>query len=126
MNIPPRTAALDQAITELVPFLRECHQRSWADTLTRIGADLRDEDSYARALGTLGALFGGMGSLNDIYICEVNRNVPAGHDAREANGELDRLLDNLFTAFQAARGLAVPAHKDLPPRYAYAFRRDPP
>lgn len=94
--------------------------------------DLGDLEKRGAALRTLEGCFGGMGSLNDVYISEANGDVPAGMDAAQANVELSRLLDECYkelrllnTPFWARalwRYLSWRNRKDVPPRIRRAFR----
>ena len=80
-----------------------------ADLLERHGVDswaptLRKKSEFAVAdcelLRYLKSLFGGMGSLNDIYICQENGHRIAREEMRAVNKELNRLSHQLYTTIQ--------------------------
>lgn len=83
-------------LSELKEFLLR-YEVSWAlnvDEVLRIAAWNREYELK----NTVTAMFGGMGSLNDIYICRVN-----GHNVQDeaaANAELDRLRGKLWSSAQ--------------------------
>ena len=115
--------ALADALSRVITVLQNCGAHAWVTLLGDIRSDLRLAEKQNMALETLSRLFGGMGTLNDIYFCERNGNLPDGRDEKSVNAEFEGLLDELFAAFANVRGFTVARHKELPPRVAYAFRR---
>jgi hypothetical protein len=92
----------------------------WPAILTKIRQGLATEASQGEAVQTLQSYFGGMGSLNDIILCQENQNLPIGRGMEEANKELDDLLDEIFSYLHADPSPAGPS--ELPPRIRHAFR----
>lgn len=106
----------------------------WVPRLEALLLRLADPTSRGKAVAELRTLFGGMGSLNDIVLCEANGNLPPGWSEARANRRLGRALDTLFresTLFGEPWGARVwwsfaarSLRPELPPRIRYAFRRD--
>lgn len=84
------------ALGELRAFLRRANMPAWDEHLEAIELRIVDPSARAAALRELEQGFGGMGSLNDIFICPENGNVPPGQSPQAANKEVDRLLDAVF------------------------------
>jgi hypothetical protein len=92
----------------------------WQAILRDIRQGLASEASQREAVKTLQSYFGGMGSLNDIILCQENQNLPPGRGMEEAKKELDDLLDEIFGYLVPDSSPADPS--ELPPRIRYAFR----
>ena len=92
---------LARAMESLAAFLRAHDEHHWS---SRIEDDLR----FVRKGDVFGAqrfrgYFGGMGSLNDVWLCKLNRHtVPDGAESK-INRELDPLRS---TAWQLANSAA--------------------
>ena len=87
---------LKRAIAELIAFLGPTNSTHWIDTLSRIHSKLGDPTTVRIARRELESCFGGMGPLNDLYLCEQNGNLPPSTDAEAFNAEFSRLMDTLF------------------------------
>jgi hypothetical protein len=96
---------------------------AWDEHLESIERRVMDPAARTHALRELEQSFGGMGSLNDIYICPENRNVPAEQSTEAANNELDRLLDAVFRELMLVE--ASPAARLMWRWYEWRRRRDP-
>lgn len=93
---------LIDAVTELIEFFEATGlqgERSWAGPLREIRDGLASS-SPKPAVERLGALFGGMGSLNDYLFHPQNENVPPGQDPHSLNADLDRLLDRCYMEYR--------------------------
>jgi hypothetical protein len=111
---------------------------AWASKLRERGREIADSirdgnrRRVARGVKALKKYFGAMGSLNDLVISEMNRNLHPGLSETAANERLDRLLDELFmwclfwdlereAALKAYRQLLQKHPHNLPPRIRHAF-----
>jgi predicted component of type VI protein secretion system len=121
------TAGLDQ----LRRLLEKSGDTIWPQILQSVASRLWNNDSRQAALDELKKFFGGMGSLNDIFFCEQNQNIPAGYTEKDSNAELAHLLDKIFreaSLFGASpedrsEWSALEASSELPPRIQNAFRK---
>jgi|SRR5215475_5407071 len=95
---------LARAMDALASFLRAHGEHHW-------GSRIEDDLHLVRKGDVFGAqrflgYFGGMGSLNDVWLCKLNEHtVPEGAESR-INRELDRLKS---TAWQLASSVATKA-----------------
>ena len=83
-------------LSRLATFLKD-HNVSYAAVVESIHhrlAQRPEEPIAARDTEAIEALFGGMGSLNDVYISRENGHVV--EDEEEANQELDSLRAELW------------------------------
>jgi hypothetical protein len=87
---------LRRTIAELVAFLRPTNSTHWVERLTAIDRKLADPATVDIGRRELESCFGGMGSLNDLYFCDHNGNLPAGADPKVFNGHFDQIMDALF------------------------------
>ena len=88
-----KLAASVQALTD---FLRPTGSEFWVKKLSEIASGLRSSDRADTTVTVLEGLFGGMGSLNDLYFCETNKNLPAGEDEKAFNEKFSRLMDQML------------------------------
>lgn len=95
------------ALGELRAVLRRANMPAWDEQLGAIEARIGDPAVRTEALRELEQSFGGMGSLNDIFIGPANRNVPAGQSPEAANIEVDRLLDAVFRELELVEASPV-------------------
>ena len=91
---------LAAAIECLAHFLREHNESSWADELDQDANWIRQDDRYG--LDRFLALFGGMGSLNDLVFHPMNRNCASGEEA-ELNERFRVLRQDAWEKAQEAR-----------------------
>jgi hypothetical protein len=92
---------LQEDLTELRRLLHASRPAYsvWESGLAGIQDRLGSPETRAAALKELvekREYFGGMGSLNDLFFCEANHNIPTGYTAGEANARLTSLLDRIF------------------------------
>ena len=113
-----RIAELRLAFAKLQDLLSNSR---WPPILAEIATGLEHESSQQMAIERLKGYFGGMGSLNDVFLCASNNNVPAGRDEAEANKELGDVLDRIF-ALVFPEEARVSGFR-FPPRILHAFRR---
>jgi hypothetical protein len=95
------------ALGELRAFLRRANMPGHDAALDAIERRIVDPATRREGLRELEQGFAGMGSLNDIFICPENRNVPAGQSPEVANKELDRLLNAVFREVKLVEAPAV-------------------
>jgi hypothetical protein len=86
------------ALSEVIDFIsqRGTPEKYWEKTLTDIKNGLLKKAKRKKALERLENCFGGMGTLNDIYFCETNKNLPKGTLEKDFNTTWNNLLDTLF------------------------------
>jgi hypothetical protein len=123
-------AALD-ALLEFLGPIPGASASHWASRLNSIRARLDTPDAAPTALTELQDCFGGMGSLNDLWIDPRNNNVPSGQDPAALNARLERLLDTVYReSHLVGAGLAArlswwwlerQRRPGLPPRVLAAF-----
>jgi uncharacterized protein DUF6966 len=118
-------------LNRLQQLLAKSGGGGWVSILQGIATRLWQPDTRAQALKELKEYFGGMGSLNDVYFCEENKNIPTGYTAEAAQQELNALLDRTFRGVSIFGGSAAErsewaeweASSGLPPRIQNAFRK---
>jgi hypothetical protein len=71
----------------------------WVKTLDQVEGKLSIENSILNGLNMLKSYLGGMGSLNDVYFCEDNGNIPKGYTSESANIEFGKRLKLLVEEF---------------------------
>ena len=104
--MPINVEKLKKALAELVGFLEEMKSADWAQILRAINERLSNPSTVEMGRRELDDCFGGMGSLNDLYFCKVNSNLPARRSEREVNAEFERLMDVVFRENRlASKGL---------------------
>ena len=91
---------LAEAIECLAHFLRQHNESSWADELDQDANWIRQDDRFG--FDRFLALFGGMGSLNDLAFHPMNRNCASGAEA-ELNERLRVLRQDAWEKAQEAR-----------------------
>lgn len=95
-----------EALDRLIAFLELHENPAWPAVLRSLrsqaeSVDPSDQTSWRDYYNQFGRLFGGMGSLDDLTICQVN-----GHrvdDEIEANSLLQELVSTLRLEYQSAR-----------------------
>jgi hypothetical protein len=122
-------------VEELVEFLRPTGSDFWTRKLSEIASGLRSRDRANAAAINLEGMFGGMGSLNDLYFCETNKNLPAGENEKEFNEKFSRLMDKTFKELRLRNAsfltrlhwsyLAWRHRNELAPRIKKTFGRRP-
>lgn len=125
---------LQMAIADLIELLRQASDRHWVNILETIERDLEDPVTQKRALHNLNSCFGGMGSLNDVYFCHQNGNLPEGESEESFNKKFDLFANRVFKELRLFRGTAsfrllwpvlnLIYRRDPPPRIKNSFRRD--
>jgi hypothetical protein len=97
----PMTALLAHRIEKVVSLLEEVGEAHWTSWLKQDAADLRAGDH--RGVRHFLSAFGGMGSLNDLFICPENRHRVKVEDVDDVNRKLRAMLDD---AWNLAKALA--------------------
>ena len=82
----PKTTQLLTLLDEIARLLRSVGEDHWAVWLEKDAAWIRASDAYGVAYFL--QAFGGMGSLNDVYIHPVNRHPVTESDAAAVNERL--------------------------------------
>ncbi|WP_411732819.1 DUF6966 domain-containing protein [Paeniglutamicibacter sp.] len=93
MDIDRKWDALVHTCKEIEAFLRLHNETEWSRTFSHLGQranEARDPESRREVLIQARALFGGMGSLNDLVIDRF------GEISKSDNQELDDLRDALY------------------------------
>lgn len=101
-------AQLAEALRELQHFLQQCGDTRWSAILDRFLAKCTtvswdDRSGWKTLVIEMQPLFGGMGSLNDLVLCQEN-----GHhvsDERAANQEYQRMVESLYREWKQVRQL---------------------
>ena len=83
-------------LLETAAFLDTAATYFWAEKLRQAEARISSDHDAARAASEVKSLFGGMGSFNDLFLCEENRNLPPGLSVAEANERLGQLREQCF------------------------------
>jgi hypothetical protein len=98
-----RSASATLTIGETVRQLRELLAKSsWSTRFEAVAARLENVAERPAALEELRSYFTGtIGSLTDLFLCDSNRNLPAGLTMEEANARLNSLRDELFRQLAA-------------------------
>ncbi len=130
--MPLKVEKLRKALAELIGFLEEMKSTHWERSLKEIDERLSDQSTVEIGRRQLEDCFGGMGSLNDLYFCELNSNLPAGSLEKEVNSEFERLIDAVFRENRLAstgvfrrllwRWYEGKHRGELPPRVKKSFR----
>lgn len=81
--------------TKLRDLLRHVHEAHWEAVVDR-GIWLLQEDRFLEGVECLKAMYGGMGSINDIYISPVNNHDVTSDDASSFNHRLAERLTSLY------------------------------
>jgi hypothetical protein len=124
---------LVKSVQSLIEFLRPTGSEFWVRKLSEIALGLRSAEGAQRAAADLENMFGGMGSLNDLYFCDTNKNLPAGEDEKGFNKRFAQLMDQTFKELRLHdAGLFTRLHwsylawkhrNELAPRIKKTFRR---
>ena len=97
---------LEEGAQLLMPYEANLpRQGCWSEKLRRLAAQLgttSDQDEIRRLIEREHrVLFGGMGSLNDLWIDPENGHVVS--NPRDANRKLDEFRDRLYEAWQTCK-----------------------
>ncbi len=125
-------ARLSASVQQLIEFLRPTGSDFWVKKLDEVLTELRSGNRANEAATKLEGMFGGMGSLNDLYFCETNRNLPNGQNEKEFNERFSQLMDQTFAELRLRRRSVITRlywayltwrHRgELPPRIKKTFR----
>ena len=88
-------------LAELSTLLRSHGETHWAEWIERSNELIAAGDAYG--LEKLLAAFGGMGSINDLVLRELNGRARAPSEEDGANGRLRNLLTSAFEDAQALK-----------------------
>jgi hypothetical protein len=97
-------AALLLALVEAIAFLKDWNKAHWVEWLEADAARIRRGDAYG--VDHLLGAFGGIGSLNDLVITQMNGDDVAEADVPGVNERLDDLRDRVWRHAQALRHAA--------------------
>jgi hypothetical protein len=89
-----RTSELIAAVHLAIEFLRTYDRNSWADRFEESLADI--ENGESRGTARLIGLFGGMGSVNDIWISAGNGDRIGAANEGSVNQRLRGLLGDVY------------------------------
>jgi len=98
---PSTNQPLVACVGELVNFLKQYNERRWAFTVEGVLEHFQEGD--ANAVDEILALYGGMGSLNDLYLCSMNGHSVADRDLKSVNTTLNGLTSRIWQLAQDAR-----------------------
>ncbi len=76
-------------------LLNHTHEYYWENILNR-GIRLLEEDKFESGIQLFKQMYGGMGSVNDLYISPMNGHNVAGKDIHTVNLQLSKYLSNLY------------------------------
>ncbi len=123
---------LCSAIEDLIKFFRPTGSEYWIDQLREVLSALKSDTRVDEAANKLENLFGGMCSLNDLYFCKTNENLPTGLNEQEFNERFNCLMDKTFKELRLRNsGILTRLHwiyiewkhrRELPPRIKKTFR----
>jgi len=100
-----RKIQLIALLRETVELLEAANERGWA---FRLRGDLeRLEDDDGSGLDHLLSAYGGMGSLNDLYLCAMNGHKVRDAEAKTLNARLNELTSEMW---QVAKELSRAQH----------------
>jgi hypothetical protein len=88
-----RNMIIDGA-TKIGALLNEAHETYWEGIINR-AVGLLQEDSFQDGIQVLKSMFGGMGSINDLYISPINGHTIAEEDVATMNQQLVADLSRL-------------------------------
>lgn len=94
-------ARLLETIEAATSLLRRYSVEFWAKWLDDDATRIRDRD--VRGLEHLLSAYGGMGSLNDVYICPENGHPIAAEEVGAVNKQLQHLLGRIFKLAERLR-----------------------
>lgn len=132
--IKTKATKLQIALADLIALLREASDVHWVKVLEEIERDLEDPTRQKQALRQLGACFGGMGSLNDLYFSRQYGSVPEGESEENFNKSYNLKANRVFKELRLFRipwifrilwnALEWIYRADPPPRVKNSFRRN--
>jgi hypothetical protein len=98
-------ADLVQTLEQMAAVLSRCGETFWSKKIANDLALLRRGDVYGAERFL--TYFGGMGSINDVWLCEINgHSVPKERES-EANAEFHALRERAWRLARAAVADAV-------------------
>ena len=125
---------LQIALADLIELLRVASDMHWVNILERIERNLEDYTTQKEAVHELESCFGGMGSLNDMFFCRQNGNLPEGESEETFNKNFNLHANRVFKElrlFRATWFLRLLWHvlewiyrRDPPPRIKNSFRKN--
>ena len=105
MNVDKEVSALVTLLKEAADFLSWFEEEHWETQLKEIRQLLLASDF--RGVERLLSLFGGTGSLNDLYIHPTNGHKLAVSEAGRVNAQLERMRTSLFDLAEDIRRKAL-------------------
>lgn len=97
--MPLNASHLNDRLAEVRAYLDARGERGWVAIIDQAVADSISVASLARKVRSWN---GGMGSLNDVYICPQNGHQVSESEVSSANERLGQLATALFTAADEA------------------------
>lgn len=97
--MPLNASHLNDRLAEVRAYLDACGERGWIAVIDQAIAESISEASLARKVRSWN---GGMGSLNDVYLCPQNGHQVSESEVSSANERLGRLATALFSAADEA------------------------
>ena len=89
------TSKLTQTLEGLVSHLKKFNEQHWSKLIEDDLHFLRKGDDYgAKRFLTY---FGGMGSLNDVWLCSANGHTVADEKQQQVNAEFDALKSQAWS-----------------------------
>ena len=90
-----RSRTLDQLLDDAADFLSDYAEGYWPTVLRRYAEESRQgHDVKAKIHG----LFGGMGSLNDLWLCELNGHAVSKEEEKNVNAAFAEVRDRVWYA----------------------------
>jgi hypothetical protein len=98
---------LQQAVAAFITLLRKHHEKNWSEILANVLPQIAAHEP--KAARDILSLYGGMGSLNDLWLCAGNGhvNVSAPVDVAEANEQASAYRMAIATAAGALFNLSL-------------------
>jgi hypothetical protein len=99
VNMSSNASDLHGRLTELRTYLDTCGERGWVAIIDKAVEDSISEASLARKVRSWN---GGMGSLNDVYLCPHNGHKVSDGEVSATNERLGQLATALYAAADEA------------------------
>jgi hypothetical protein len=94
-STPEKLVALLNDAVEILTQVGETHWSAWlASCRTQIAADAKSGSNH------LLTAFGGMGSFNDLWLCQINGHRALPADESEINAKLDDIRSRMYDLAQ--------------------------
>lgn len=94
MQTPRSTQKLVEKLLNIRNLLRSVQEDHWANQLSELVSKIESKNNVS--IREISNLFGGMGSLNDIWICQENGHKISGFEVEDINRRLSVMLDEAF------------------------------